>query len=133
VDDRLVTLRDPDVFAFTSEELEELQAGITDSNYRVFADPEGIVVLNNERIVRGTDIGKIFAQLEVDEATHAFYLGQELARASVAVTLGKTYRQDGALHWGYLTPPDNEASQASERVKLTGGSRKPDHEKRAQS
>jgi dihydropteroate synthase len=136
VDDRLVTLKDPEVFAFTSEELEGLQAGITDSNYRIFADREGIVVLNNERIVRGTDIGKIFAQLEVDEATHAFYLGQELARASVAVTLGKTYRQDGALRWGYLTPPDNESaeeSQASEPVKLTGGSRKPDHEKRTQS
>ena len=66
-------------------------------------------MLNNERFIRSTDaidIGAIFAQLDVHEATHAFYLGKELARASLAVTLGKTYRQEGALSWGYLTPPD---------------------------
>ncbi len=39
-------------------------------------------------------------------ATHAFYLGKELAKAKLAITLGKTYRQEGALSWGYLTPPD---------------------------
>jgi len=56
----------------------------------------------------------------VDEPTHAFYLGKELARASLAVTLGKTYRQEGALSWGYLTPPDDARS---EHVKLTQKSR----------
>ena len=66
-----------------------------------------ITVFNSERFVRGTDIQEIFAQLDVDEPTHAFYLGKELARASLAVTLGKTYRQEGALSWGYLTPPDD--------------------------
>src|SRR5438874_9431506 len=39
---------------------------------------------NNERLVRGTDIHEIFAQLDVDEATHAFYLGRELMKAWVA-------------------------------------------------
>ena len=48
--------------------------------------------------------------------THAFYLGKELARASLAVALGKTYRQEGALAWGYLTPPDDVKS---EHVRLT--------------
>ena len=52
----------------------------------------------------------------MDEPTHAFYLGKELARASLAVTLGKTYRQEGALSWGYLTPPDDAKS---EHVRLT--------------
>ena len=66
-------------------------------------------MFNNERFVRGTDIQEIFAQLDVDEPTHAFYLGKELARASLAVTLGKTYRQEGALSWGYLTPPDERS------------------------
>ena len=73
-------------------------------------------MLNNERFVRGTDIQEIFEQLDVDEPTHAFYLGKELARASLAVTLGKTYRQEGALSWGYLTPPDDPTS---EHVRLT--------------
>ena len=121
VDDRLVTIKDPDVLTFTREELRALQASITDSNFRIFADREGITVLNNERLVRGTDIQEIFAELAVDEAPHAFYLGKELARASMAVTLGKTYRQDGALGWGYLTPTDDVQS---EHVRLTGHSRR---------
>src|SRR5437016_10894178 len=87
VDDRLVTVKDPAVLTFTEDELRALQAGITDPNFRVFADREGITVLNNERFVRGTDIQDIFARLGVSEPTHAFYLGKELARASLAVTL----------------------------------------------
>ena len=75
-----------------------------------------ITVLNRERFVRGTDIQEIFAQLGVTEATHAFYLGKELARAKLAITLGKTYRQEGSLSWGYLTPPDDVKS---EHVRLT--------------
>ena len=51
-----------------------------------------------------------------EEPTHAFYLGKELARASLAITLGKTYRQEGALSWGYLTPPDDAQP---EHVRLT--------------
>jgi dihydropteroate synthase len=116
VDDRLVTVKDPAVLAFTEAELRALHARITDPNFRIFADREVITVLNDERFVRGTDIQAIFAQLDVDEATHAFYLGKELARASLAVTLGKTYRQEGALSWGYLTPPDEGRA---EHVRLT--------------
>lgn len=122
VDDRLVTVKDPAVLAFTEDELRALQAEITDPNFRIFADHDTITILNNERFVRGTNIQEMFAELEVDEATHAFYLGKELARASLAVTLGKTYRQGGALSWGYLTPPDDETS---EHVKLTQRKRKP--------
>jgi dihydropteroate synthase len=116
VDDRLLTIKDPVVFRYSEEELRALQADIKDPNYRIFADRDGITVLNNDRLVRGTDIQEIFAQLEVDEPTHAFYLGKELARASLAVTLGKTYRQEGSLSWGYLTPPDDTKS---EHVRLT--------------
>ncbi len=116
VDDRLVTVKDPVVLSYSEQELRALQAAITDPNYRIFADAEAITVLNSERFVRGTDIQAIFAQLDVNEATHAFYLGKELAKASLAVTLGKTYRQEGALMWGYLTPPDEDVR---EHVPLT--------------
>ena len=116
VDDRLVTVKDPAVLTYSEGELRELQTRITDPNFRIFADAEAITVLNNERFVRGTNIQDIFNQLGVDEATHAFYLGKELARASLAMTLGKTYRQEGALSWGYLTPADDARS---EHVTLT--------------
>ena len=37
------------------------------------------------------------------DASHAFYLGYEMAKAATALTLGKQYQQDEALDWGYLT------------------------------
>lgn len=116
VDDRLVTVKDPALLAYSEAELRELQRAVTDPNFRIFTDRETITVFNNERFVRGTDIHDIFAQLDVTEPTHAFYLGRELAKARLAVTLGKTYRQEGALQWGYLTPPDD---RGPEHVKLT--------------
>jgi dihydropteroate synthase-like protein len=122
VDDRLVTVKDPDLFSYSEAELRALQAAITDPNYRIFADREAITVFNSDRFVRGTDIQEIFAQLGVDEPNHAFYLGKELAKASLAVTLGKTYRQEGTLSWGYLTPSE----ERSRHVRLTHAERKRD-------
>ncbi len=129
VDDRLVTVKDPAILAYGEDELRALQAGITDPNFRIFADADTITVLNNERFVRGTDIQDIFAQLHVTEPTHAFYLGKELAKAKLAVTLGKTYRQEGSLSWGYLTPPDDvkaehvRLTQRSERARVAAAAR----------
>jgi dihydropteroate synthase-like protein len=111
VDDRLVTVKDPVVLSYSEEELRALQANLTDPNFRIFADRDAITVFNNRQFVRGTDIQALFAALEVEDPAHAFYLGKELARASLAVTLGKTYRQEGALSWGYLTPEDDAKSE----------------------
>jgi dihydropteroate synthase len=121
IDDRLVTIKDPAILAYSEAELRELQRAVTDPNFRIFTDRDTITVFNSEIFVRGTDIQEIFGQLGVDEATHAFYLGRELMKAKLAITLGKTYRQEGALNWGYLTPPDD---QRSEHVKLTQRSRR---------
>lgn len=120
VDDRLVTIKDPKILEYGEAELRELQSRITDPNFRIFTDRDTITVLNRDLFVRGTDIQKIFAQLGVEEPTHAFYLGKELAKAKLAITLGKTYRQEGSLSWGYLTPPDDVKS---EHLKLTQRSR----------
>ena len=122
IDGRLLTVKDPAVLSYTEDELRDLQRRITDPNFRIFTDRDTITVLNRDHFVRGTDIQEIFAQLGVTEPTHAFYLGKELARARLAVTLGKTYRQEGALAWGYLTPPDDVKS---EHVRLTQRSERP--------
>jgi dihydropteroate synthase-like protein len=116
VDDRLLTVKDPKVLAYSEAELRELGGAITDSNYRIFTDRAAIYVFNRDRFVRGTEIQEIFDQLEVTDPTHAFYLGKELAKAKLAITLGKSYRQEGSLRWGYLTPADDPRR---EHVKLT--------------
>jgi dihydropteroate synthase len=121
VDDRLLTVKDPEILEYDEAELRRLHGAVKDPNFRIFTDRETITVFNNEIFVRGTDIQAIFSQLGVDEPTHAFYLGRELMKARTAITLGKTYRQEGALNWGYLTPPDDVKS---EHVKLTQRSRR---------
>jgi dihydropteroate synthase len=115
VDSRLLTTRDPSVAVYGEAELRRMQAGITDLDYRIFTDGRRIHVFNAERFVSGTDIGEIFAQLDVLESSHAFYLGKELQKASLALTLGKTYRQEGQLSWGYLTPPETTEANATAR------------------
>jgi dihydropteroate synthase len=127
VDDRLVTVKDPQILEYDEAELRRLHHAVTDPNFRIFTDRATITVFNDTIFIRGDDIQEIFARLGVDEATHAFYLGRELMKAKLAITLGKTYRQEGALAWGYLTPPDDVKS---EHVKLTarrrGGGARPE-------
>ena len=59
---------------------------------------------------RPADPFALFAQLAVADpkldASHAFYLGYEFAKAVTALTLGKSYTQDQALRWGFLTVPE---------------------------
>jgi dihydropteroate synthase-like protein len=115
VDDRLLTAKDEDFRPYAESELRELQAQVTDPNFRIFADRDWIYVFNAELFVKGTDFNEIFDQLGVDEATHAFYLGKELMKATIARALGKNYRQESPLDWGYLTFEEPRR----ERVRLT--------------
>lgn len=107
VDDRLVTLKDPRILVYSDAELRELQAQVKDANFRIFADGRTITVFNNTLFVQGVEIQEIFDQLGITEAGHAFYIGKELAKAKLSIVLGKNYRQEGQLNWGYLTPPDD--------------------------
>jgi dihydropteroate synthase-like protein len=103
LDSRLLTVREAELTPYTEAELRGMQAEVTDPNYRIFADADWIYVFNSERFVKGQDTIEIFDQLDVEEATHAFYLGQELAKAHIARHLGKNYRQESPLDWGYRT------------------------------
>jgi len=115
IDGRLVTVKDDEFRPYAEAELRELQAQVTDPNYRIFVDADAIYVFNADRFVKGTDLNQIFDQLGVDEATHAFYLGKELMKATIARGLRKNYRQESPLDWGYLT----FAEPKRERVRLT--------------
>jgi hypothetical protein len=59
--------------------------------------------------LQGQDPFELFEQMcerDAISASHAFYLGYEMAKAVTALTLGKNYTQDQALHWGFLTRPE---------------------------
>jgi dihydropteroate synthase-like protein len=119
VDGRLLTVKDEEFRPYAESELRELQAQVTDPNFRIFADSDWIYVFNAERFIKGTDFNEIFDELGVDEPTHAFYLGKELMKATIARTLRKNYRQESPLDWGYLTFEEPRR----ERVRLTTGRR----------
>jgi dihydropteroate synthase-like protein len=115
VDGRLLTVKDEDFRPYAEAELRDLHAQVTDPNFRIFTDADWIYVYNAERFVKGTDFNEIFDRLGVDEATHAFYLGKELMKATIARALRKNYRQESPLDWGYMT----FAEPKRERVRLT--------------
>ncbi len=115
VEPRLVTLRDPKVPRFGRDRLNEIAGGIKDPNWRIFAEDGQIHAMNHTHHLIGTDPFSIFEAMGVQESSHAFYLGYELMKAKTALTLGKAYRQDQALDWGFLTEP--EISHRSRRAK----------------
>jgi dihydropteroate synthase len=109
VDSQLVMLRDPKQQDRGAEELAQLAAGIKDPNFRIFAERGELHVINRDGHRHGTDPFELFEKLGPIDAAHAFYLGYEMAKAVTALTLGKNYRQDEPLAWGFLTRPEISA------------------------
>jgi dihydropteroate synthase-like protein len=108
-DSRLVILRDPKNAELGAEELEQLAARIKDPNFRIFAERGELHVINRDGHRHGSDPFELFEKLGPVDAAHAFYLGYEMAKAVTALTLGKSYRQDEPLNWGFLTRPEISA------------------------
>lgn len=103
IDDGLLTVKDPPHESYSEAELRHMHQLVTDNNFRIFTDDTWIYLFNRDRFIRGTDPQEIFAQLDVTEPSHAFYLGKELERAALSVQLGKKYTQEDQLRWGYLS------------------------------
>ena len=106
VEPDLVTLRDPRVARFGPVGLADLAARVKDPNWRLYAEDEMLVAFNKDMFLSDPDPFALFRAMGVDDASHAFYLGYELCKARIALTLGKSYRQDQALRWGFLTRPE---------------------------
>jgi dihydropteroate synthase len=106
IDSGLVTSRDESMRAPSEEELRAMQGQISDANYRLFADAEWLYAFNGERFVREANMYAVFEQLDVVEPSHAFYLGKELMKATIARGLRKSYRQEGPLDWGLFSFPE---------------------------
>ncbi len=106
LDGSLVTSKDEKIRTPPEAELRAMQEQIADPNYRIYADGEWIYTFNGDRFVRETNMYRIFEQLDVDDPGHAFYLGKELMKATIARGLHKSYRQEGPLDWGHLSFPE---------------------------
>jgi dihydropteroate synthase len=109
---KLVTLRDPKLYPLAADQLDQLAAEIRDHNYRLFADAGALHLVTAGVHLSDTDPFMLFEQLLATQpknvdASHAFYLGFELAKAATALVLSKNYVQDEALDWGYLTQAEH--------------------------
>ncbi len=102
----LVLLRDPRPRRLGPEVLRELARRIKDPNWRLFAEDGRIHAMNNALHAQDADSFALFELMGVTDPAHAFYLGHEMAKAKIALTLNKEYRQDQALSWGFLTEPE---------------------------
>lgn len=121
----LIMLRDPRTHKHGEEGLKQLQETIRDPNWRLFAENGLLYALNNQHFLANADPFELFEKMGVTDASHAFYLGYELAKAKTANTLGKWYRQDQALSWGFLTDP--EKSHRNKENNAPGEKSKKDH------
>lgn len=109
----LLGLHDRRPFSYSVEEIAEFAAQIKDPSFRIQVSEEGMHIYNRDGLFQGIDPFKLYPHLKVDDdASHAFYLGVELARAQIAWQLKKRYSQDEELQWGCNTV----SSDAEDRV-----------------
>lgn len=114
--DGLLGLHDRRPFTYSSDEVAELAAQIKDPSFRILVSEEGVHIFNREGLYQETDPFKLYPHLKVDDdASHAFYLGVELARAQIAWQLKKRYKQDEELEWGCATLAKDREGRVSHR------------------
>ena len=137
---QLVTLRDAKLLEFGPAALADLARRIKDNNFRIFAEGGEIHLVGAGLHLHGADPFLLMERLlhpgfggaedqhapRADlDASHAFYLGFEMAKALTALTLDKQYQQDEALDWGYLTRPEEShrlrKTSAGARSAASGG------------
>jgi dihydropteroate synthase-like protein len=116
VDERLIMLRGAVVEETPVATLDEMAEQIRDNNYRIHAAAGQVHLIGAKLHLHDVDPFVVMDQLSRSgpdgglpknlDASHAFYLGYEMCKAAVALTLGKTYRQDEALDWGLATKPE---------------------------
>ncbi len=116
----LVMLRDAKLLVQSEHELSTIRASLKDPNFRIFAENGELHMMNGDLHLQGDDPFEIFERVlqtspkNIDPG-HAFYLGFEMAKALIALTLGKQYYQDQSLDWGLLT-----RDEVSHRAKKRG-------------
>jgi len=109
ISDALMTVHAKHPFPDTPAEIAATASQVRDPNFRVQVAEDGVHVYNRDGHRLGQDAFALWPQLNLeDDASHAFYMGVELARAELAWRLGKRYVQDQPLDWGCALPKASE-------------------------
>lgn len=97
----LLSLHDLVPFTQTPEEIRSSALAVRDLNFRIEAGADGVHIYNRDGHHVATAPLELYPSLDLgNDASHAFYLGYELAKAETAWRLGKRYVQDQPLDWG---------------------------------
>lgn len=105
----LLSLHELRPMAATPEELRALANEIRDRNFRIAVAEDGVHIYNRDGHYVSQDPFEFYPKLDVEgDASHAFYLGYELAKAEIAMQLGKRYTQDNPLNWGVAADQKSE-------------------------
>ena len=112
-------LHDRKPFPYNADEINEFAAQIKDPSFRIMVSEVGVHVYNRDGQIVDVDPFKFYTKLGVqNDASHAFYLGVELARAQIAHQLGKRYMQDEVLQWGVGGVANKEAKIAHREASM---------------
>lgn len=108
----LLGLHDRKPFSYTKQEITEIASQIKDPSFRIMVSDAGVHVFNRDGELLAIDPFTFYQHLKVeDDASHAFYLGVELARAQIAHQLKKRYVQDEELNWGVTSENRNQKTE----------------------
>lgn len=103
-------------FPYQSVEIETMATQIKDPSFRIMVSEQGVHVYNRDGHQIHQDPYAFYPGLNVDQdASHAFYLGVELARAQIAWQLKKRYVQDEMLDWGVASLAVNDLPKIAHR------------------
>ncbi|WP_228518733.1 DUF6513 domain-containing protein [Methylophilus sp. 13] len=112
----LLGLHDRKPFPYSAAEIAEMARQIKDPSFRIMVSEAGVHVYNRDGLQQATDPYVFYPELQVqDDASHAFYLGVELARAQIAWQLKKRYVQDEMLEWGVASVAQNKQAKVAHR------------------
>jgi dihydropteroate synthase-like protein len=112
----LLGLHDRRPFTYSAEEIREMAALIKDPSFRIQVSEQGLHIYNRDGLYEDKDPFSLYPNLKVDDdASHAFYLGVELARAQIAWQLKKRYIQDQELNWGVASLQTHHVAKAAHR------------------
>jgi dihydropteroate synthase-like protein len=97
----LLQVHDKKPFPDSEDDVRAIARRVRDPSFRIQVSDEGVHVYNRDGLRTAWDPFAFWPRLGLEQdASHAYYMGVELARAQIAWQLGKRYAQDRELDWG---------------------------------